>query len=88
MIQQIKTPNSVRGVQINCHNYIKCPLCYGCRNYNHEDSQCLECAKDAKNNICNTKKHRADLITKFITKESIKINGDVTFINNTIKGDM
>lgn len=68
-----KTKNDVLGVKINCPNYIECPLCYGCRNYNSAIIECEQCAKNKKFNICNTNKHQNELIAKFITKTKIKI---------------
>jgi len=36
--------------------------------------KCVEnCGTDKKKNVCNTEKHKAELVAKFITKEAIKI---------------
>ena len=56
----------------NCIKYEKCPFCFGCRAYSTHDLDCQECAKEKKN-ICNTKKHRHDLINKMITKTKINV---------------
>jgi hypothetical protein len=74
-----KTPHDVLGVKKRCINYIKCPLCYGCRNYRGIDPSCAECARNKKDNICNTDKHKPDLIAQFITKDRIKITKQVEF---------
>ncbi len=69
-----KDPNDVRGQRINCYNFEKCPLCYGCRAFNSRFVKCQQCKlENQKLNICNTKKHRADLIEKMITKEVIEV---------------
>ena len=70
-----KTPNDVRGVQISCTNYIKCPFCYGCRNYCSYDPQCQICkSTNEKYNLCNTEKHQSEVISKMIIKDKIIIN--------------
>lgn len=66
-----KTVQDVLGYQIRCPNYIKCPLCYGCRNYNPKYLKCSKCYRNKRNNICDTNKHKEKLIAKMITKENI-----------------
>lgn len=74
-MQKQKTPEDVRGYRIKCINYVKCPLCYGCRNYNIQDPECLRCKEqDSKINLCNIKLHRNDLIAKMVTNSTLDIN--------------
>lgn len=59
-----KQPSLVRGNQIYCINYSKCPLCYGCRSYDSRDPECVLCKQEdtqrGKNyNICKTNLHEA-----------------------------
>lgn len=69
-----KTPADVMGVQINCPNYEMCPLCYGCRAYNPSYVKCLNrCGQNEKFHTCDTKKHRADLLARMITREKIVV---------------
>lgn len=68
-----KTRNDVLGVKLNCMNYIECPVCYGCRNYNSSDMNCDKCAQDPKNNICNISKHQTEPIARLITRTTINI---------------
>lgn len=65
--------NSARGAQIDCINFEMCPLCYGCRNFNNLDKTCLICEEDSKNNLCNTKSHKAHLVGRMITKQKIEL---------------
>jgi hypothetical protein len=81
MLKQ-KTPNDVLGVRKQCINYQMCPICYGCRNYRHDDPDCKNCAKDAKKNLCNTNSHRPELIDRMITKNVISMQDEVTFVSN------
>ena len=82
-MNKTKTEYDVRGYEIKCINYIKCPLCYGCRNYNSVDPDCKICIEQNKKyNICNTELHKTDLIAKMITKNNIKISEPTKFINN------
>lgn len=76
-----KQPSSVRGNRARCINYSSCPLCYGCRNCNSKDYDCLECEREdnlrgRKYNVCNTKLHEAWKINKIITKNTIKLDID------------
>ena len=52
-----KIPQDVLGYQIRCPNYIKCPLCN----------------QNRKKNICDTNKHKENLIAKMITRETINL---------------
>ena len=73
-----KTRHDVKGWQIDCVNYEMCPLCYGCRAYNQSHVKCVnKCGDDQRANICNTQRHRADLVAKMITKESIVLSSSV-----------
>lgn len=69
----MKTEHNVLGYQMNCINYVKCPFCYGCRNYNSQSIECEQCAKDFKKNICDTSKHLEKSISKLILKPKIII---------------
>lgn len=80
MIQEPKQPNHVRGNRIKCPKFIQCPLCYGCRAYSTHDLDCIECEKEnKKKNICNKELHKDDVITKFITKNVIKVDEKTIF---------
>lgn len=74
-----KTQNSVRGHKIYCVNFQSCPICYGCRNFNSSDEECLICAKD-KHNLCrDLKKHNTKIVSKFITRSRIKFDENISF---------
>ena len=74
-IKKAKTPQDVMGYKINCPDYHKCPLCYGCRSYDPSYYKCITlCGTNQKNNICNTIKHKDKLITKMIHKTTINLN--------------
>lgn len=66
-----KTPQDVRGFQIRCVNFVQCPICYGCRNFDFRDMECLICKKDSKMNLCNTKTHKPDLVAKMLTRNVV-----------------
>lgn len=68
-----KQPSDVLGFRSSCVNFIQCPICYGCRNYRDEDPDCANCTIHKKRDICDTKKHRADLISKMVLRPRIKI---------------
>ena len=66
-----KKPSDVRGYQMRCPDYEKCPLCYGCRNYDDQYIKCrINCGNDT-GNVCNTKRHQAHLIAKMLTREKV-----------------
>lgn len=74
-VKKPKTIHDVRGKRIKCINYVSCPLCYGCRNYNSAYENCSKCINEnKKNNICNTELHKADLISQMISKTTIKLS--------------
>lgn len=78
-----KTPHDVLGFSTKCVNFMQCPLCYGCRSYSTADPSCVECAKDRKQNICNTDLHKAEVISKFITKNQVVLTEEtVKFKSN------
>ena len=77
-----KQPADVLGNQIKCPNFNQCPLCYGCRNFSTSDLNCLQCLKNKKKNICDTKKHNNNLISNFITKNKINIKEKINFKSN------
>lgn len=74
-----KQKSDVRGYQTYCVNFVGCPICYGCRNYVEGNSECEECAKDFKKNICNTKKHTSQILSKMFYRNKIKLNDHLTF---------
>lgn len=79
-MQEQKGPNSSLGAKNNCINFNMCPLCYGCRDYRSTDSDCSDCYNENKQfNICNTEKHKTDLIGQFVTKNVIKSNEKINF---------
>lgn len=67
-----KIPQDVLGYQINCPDFCQCPICYGCRSYDPKYIKCLKCGRKRKN-ICDTSKHREDLLAKMITRTTINI---------------
>lgn len=70
-----KNPNDVRGVRIGCPLFEQCPLCYGCRAFDPQYEECVSCeTENKKQNICNTTKHRSDLLARMITKTRIEVN--------------
>ena len=69
-----KKPEDVRGFKIDCPMYEKCPLCFGCRAFDPHYEECRNCEIDnKKQNVCNTTKHRSDLLEKMITRPVIQI---------------
>lgn len=79
-VKKAKTVHDVRGSRINCLNFIKCPLCYGCRNYVSTDAECNICFRENKKiNLCNTNLHRNDLISQMITKNNILLDEPINF---------
>ncbi len=77
-----KTRQDVKGWQMDCINYEACPLCYGCRAYNPSHMKCVsKCGENHKMNVCNTQRHRADLVAKMITKERIVVSSKITTRN-------
>lgn len=73
MMPHKKTRYDVWGVQHNCPNYQECPICYGCRNYDSSFYKCHNCAENTKQNVCNRKLHRADLLARMVTREVIDL---------------
>lgn len=79
---QSKTVHDVRGFQIKCRYFIKCPLCFSCRNYNAKYTECNTCMNEnRKKNICNVELHKEELISKMIIKDRLKLKEKVEFIN-------
>lgn len=82
-----KQPNQVRGNKIGCINYQMCPLCYGCRNYNSNDPDCVICKQEGVDgtkrnfNVCDTNLHEAWKINNIITKNTITVNEHIEFRN-------
>ena len=77
-----KTWHDVRGWQINCPNYIMCPLCYGCRNYDSSYLKCEKCADDMHNNVCTSKLHTEKNIAKMIKRPYIDLDKGVNNESN------
>lgn len=69
-----KSHHDVRGWQVDCGWYEKCPICYGCRAYNPKFVRCEKCAENMKLNVCDTKKHRSDLIARMIMREVVDLD--------------
>lgn len=78
-VKRAKTIHDVRGYQVNCINFQKCPLCYGCRRYSSIDPECQICLLNKKQNICNKDLHRDDLVSKMITKSVIMLDQSIAF---------
>lgn len=68
-----KRPTDVLGSLMNCPNFLQCPFCYGCRNYEVGSPTCESCASNYKKNICNTEKHQAKIIAKMVKRTVIKL---------------
>lgn len=73
MSKKQKTKDDVVGYIEQCLNFEACPLCYGCRNYDEGFMKCSACAVNAKQNICDTSRHKAKLVAQMIKTETIKI---------------
>lgn len=80
-----KQPSMVRGNQISCPNYKQCLMCYGCRNYDERDPECIECFKEGVDgtsrnfNVCDTDKHEAWKLNVMVTKPRVELD-NITFI--------
>lgn len=69
-----KKPSDVRGVRIACPMFEQCPLCYGCRAFDSTYEECRKCEdENKKQNVCNTHKHRSDLLARMITRPVIEL---------------
>lgn len=85
-VQDGKQPSDVRGNQIYCINYAKCPLCFGCRAYDSRDPECRECMSidtimGRNYHICKTNIHEAWKLNNLISKNCITIDETVEFKN-------
>lgn len=70
-----KNIGNVRGYRISCLSFEACPMCYGCRAYRQDDSECLICKEeDEKSNLCKTHIHKSYLVDKMITKNIIDLD--------------
>lgn len=79
MLQIPKQPNQVRGNTMACINYAMCPLCYGCRNFDPRDPDCIECydagvQKNRNFNVCNKKLHNDVALNMMTTRNRINID--------------
>ena len=74
-----KKPSDVLGFVSHCPNFVQCPVCYGCRAYDSSSLECQKCLNNKKQNICNKKLHRADLVSKLITKTVVRIENEIDF---------
>ena len=72
-----KRPEDVLGYQKRCPEFVQCPVCYGCRNARSE-MRCNEC-RQHKGSVCDTKKHREDLIVQLIKRPTIKVDKPIRF---------
>ena len=66
-----KQPNQVRGNIIHCPNFVQCPLCYGCRNYDSRLNECRQCYEEGHRpgqnrnfNVCNKNLHTEDALNR------------------------
>lgn len=70
-----KKVEDVRGYAISCINFESCPLCYGCRNFSSQDSECWTCNNENKKiNICKTDIHKPHLVDKMISRNQINLD--------------
>lgn len=70
-----KRIEDVRGYRISCLSFEGCPVCYGCRAYRNDDSECLICeAENKKINLCKTHIHKGDLVSRFVPKHVIDLD--------------
>lgn len=67
----MKKVSDVLGWQKNCVEYHKCPICYGCRNYNSSSLKCRKCAINRRKNICNISKHTSEKMKLFCERNEI-----------------
>lgn len=79
MINKAKQPQDVLGNKIQCPRFQQCPLCYGCRNYDTSNLDCAKCTENKKRDICNREVHTDELIAKFIQRNKIKVDGNISF---------
>lgn len=70
----LKNRNDAYG--INCINFELCPICYGCRNMDERDKDCLICKRKHPDNVCNRKKHKDYVIGKAVTKQSVEVSNE------------
>ena len=77
---QAKQPNQVRGNRIHCPNYVQCPLCYGCRNYDSRITECRQCFEEGNNgqkrnfNVCNKDLHTEEALNKMKHTHIVQLN--------------
>ena len=74
-----KQANLVRGNRIHCPNYVSCPLCYGCRNYDSRLIECRECYQEGMDskrnfNVCNKNLHTEEALNKMKHTHIINLN--------------
>lgn len=79
-INRPKTVHNVRGYQIGCINFQKCPLCFGCRRFNTADPECKICLENKKQNICKVDLHRDEITSRMITKGNLHLPEKLEFI--------
>lgn len=73
-MQKAKQPNDARGARIGCPMFESCPLCYGCRAFDPKYEECRNCELDnKKQNVCNTERHKSDLLSRMITRPVIEV---------------
>lgn len=74
MAQAQKKPSDVLGFRMRCTSFQACPMCYGCRNYRSDIPECQQCTVRRKRDICDTSRHRDDLIAKMVLRPSMKVD--------------
>ena len=69
----MKKKQDVSGYINRCPEYEACPLCYGCRKYDSSMIRCITfCGRDKAKNVCNAKRHKAELVAKMLSSKTIK----------------
>lgn len=81
-MKESKKPAHVLGNISRCPKFIQCPLCYGCRAYSSSDLDCKKCEENRKRDICNISLHTDSVVSRFISKNVTKLEGEVKFESN------
>ena len=75
-----KQPNQVKGNQIRWPNFVQCPWCYGCRNYDSRIPECRQCGEEGIRpgqkrhfNLCNKDLHTEDACNKMKHTHKIEL---------------
>lgn len=78
-MKKAKEPSDVLGNKIGCIRFNQCPVCYGCRSYDSSNLDCRKCEEDKKMNICKRDIHNEKITPKFIRRDKINIDDNISF---------